>query len=70
MVLNPRKCKFTGFGKPYEYEVFTYHEICLKKTTTKKLLGITIDEHLNTSEPIKRMYVRAPKESLIIETYY
>ena len=49
-VLNPRKCEFMGFGKTSENEVFTYHEIRLKKTTTKKLLGITIDKHLNFNE--------------------
>ena len=33
-----------GFGKKKnENEIFTYHEIRLKKTTTKKLLGIKID---------------------------
>ena len=50
MVLNPRKCEFMGFGKTNENEVFTYHEIRLKKTTTKKLLGITLGEHLNFNE--------------------
>ena len=50
MVFNPRKCEFMGFGKNNENEVFTYHEIQLKKTATKKLLGITIDEHLNFNE--------------------
>ena len=48
MVLNPRKFEFMSFGKTNE--VFTYHEIRLKKTTTKKLLGVTIDEHLNFNE--------------------
>ena len=50
MVLNPCKCKFIGFGKTIENEVFTCHEIQLKKATTKKLLGITINEHLNFNE--------------------
>ena len=50
MVLNPLKCEFLGFGKTNENEVFTYHEIQLKKNTTKKLLGITIDEYLNFNE--------------------
>ena len=52
MVLNPRKCEFMGFGKTNENEVFAYHEIRLKKTTTRKLPGITIDEHLNFNEHI------------------
>ena len=39
-----------GFGKTNENELFTYHESRLKKATTKKLLGITIDEHLNFNE--------------------
>ena len=52
MVLNPRKCEFMGFGKTNENEVFIYHEIRLKKTDTKKLLGITIDEHLNFNKHI------------------
>ena len=43
MVLNPCKYEFMGFGKTNENEVFIYQEIRLKKTTTKKLLGITID---------------------------
>ena len=50
MVLNPRKCEFMGFGKTNENEVFTHHGIQLKKTTTKKLVGITIDEHPNFNE--------------------
>ena len=50
MVLNPGKCEFMGFGKTNENKVFTYHEIRLKKTTTTKLLGITIDLHLNFNE--------------------
>ena len=37
-----------SFGKTSENEVFTYHEIRLKKTATKKLLGITIDEQTYT----------------------
>ena len=38
------------FGKTNENDAFTYHEIQLKKTTTKNLLGITIDAHLNFNE--------------------
>ena len=52
MVVNPRKCEFMGFGKTNENEVFTYHKIRLKKTTTKKPLGITIDEHLNFNDHV------------------
>ena len=37
-------------GKTNGNEVFTYHEIQLKKTATKKLPSITIDEHLNSNE--------------------
>ena len=50
MVLNPGKCEFMGFEKNSKNEVFTYHEIRLQKATTKKLLGIAIDEHLNFNE--------------------
>ena len=54
MVLNPRKYEFMGFGKISENEILIYHEILLKETTTKKLLGITIEEHLiSTSIVIK-----------------
>ena len=38
MVLNPRKCEFMGLRKISENEVFTYHDIRLKKNTAKKLL--------------------------------
>ena len=62
MVLNPRKCEFIGFGKTNENEVFTYHEIRLKKTTTKKLLGITIDEHLNFNEHLTNVCKRASRK--------
>ena len=68
MVLNPRKCEFIGFGKTNENEAFTYHEIRLTKTTTKKLLGITIDEHLNFNEHLTistNMYARVLAESLM-----
>ena len=44
------KCEFMGFGKTIENEVFGYHEIRHNETTTKKLLGITIDKHLNFNE--------------------
>ena len=50
MVLTPRKRELMGFGKTNENEVFTYREIRLSKITTEKLLGITIDEHLNNSD--------------------
>ena len=49
MILNSRKCEFIAFGKANEDEVFTYHEIQLKKATIKKLLGIAIDKNLNFS---------------------
>ena len=62
MVLNPRKCKFMGFGKTNENEVFTYHEIRLKKTTNKKLFGITIDEHLNFNEHLTNVCKRTSKK--------
>ena len=62
MVLNPRKCKCMGFGKTNENEVFTYHEIQLKKTTTKKLVGIKIDEHLNFNEHLTSACKRASKK--------
>ena len=55
VVLNPRKSEFMGFGKTNEIEVFIYHEIRLKKTTTKKLLDITIDEHLNFNDHITNL---------------
>ena len=54
MALNPRKYEFMGFGKISESEVFTYHEIQIKKATTKKLLGIILDEHLNFKERIEK----------------
>ena len=54
MAFNPRKYEFMGFGKTSESEVFTYHEIQIKKATTKKLLGVIIDEHLNFKEHIEK----------------
>ena len=50
MVLTPRKRELMRFGKTNENEVFTYREIRLSKITNEKLLGITIDEHLNNSD--------------------
>ena len=47
MVLNPRKCEFMGFEKANENEVFIYYKMRLQKAATKKLSGITIDEHPN-----------------------
>ena len=41
-----------SFGKASGKEVFTYYKIQLKKAATKKLLGITIDEHLNFNKHI------------------
>ena len=60
--LYPRKCEFKGFGKTNENEVFTYHEIRLKKSATKKLLGITIDEHLNFNEHLTNVCKRASRK--------
>ena len=60
--LYPRKCEFKGFGKTNENEVFTYHEIRLKKSATKKLLGITIDEHLNFNEHLTNVCKRANRK--------
>ena len=51
-----------GFGKTNENELFTYHEIRLKKYTTKKLLGITMDEHLNFNAHIKNVCKSAMKK--------
>ena len=48
-----------GFGKTNENEVFSYHEIQLKKTMTKKLLDITIDEYLNFNKHIKNVCMSA-----------
>ena len=62
MVVNPRKCEFMGFGKTNENEVFTYHKIRLKKTTTKKPLGITIDEHLNFNDHVASVYKSASRK--------
>ena len=62
MVLNPRKCEFMGFGKTNENEVFTYHEIRLKNTITKKLLGITIDEHLSFNEHLTNVCKSASRK--------
>ena len=62
MVLNPRKCEFMGIRKTNENEVFTYHEIRLKKTTTKKLLDNTIDEHLNFNEHIANVCKSASRK--------
>ena len=41
-----------SFGITNENEVFAYHEIRLKKTATKKLLLVTMAEHLNFNEHI------------------
>ena len=62
MVVNPRKCEFMGLGKTNENEVFTYHKIRLKKTTTKKPLGITIDEHLNFNDHVASVYKSASRK--------
>ena len=51
-----------GFGKTNENELFTYHEMRLKKYTTKKLLAITIDEHLNFNAHIKNVFKSATKK--------
>ena len=56
MVLNPRKCEFMGLGKTNENEVFAYHEFRIKKNTVKKLLGITIDKHLNFNKHLTSVY--------------
>ena len=61
VVLNPRKCEFMDFGKTNKNEVFTYHEIRLKKTTFKKLLGITIDDHLKFNEHLTNVCKRASR---------
>ena len=62
MVLNPRKCEFTGFGKTNKNEVFTYHEVWLKKITTKKLLSIRIDEHFNINEDMTNVCKSASRK--------
>ena len=62
MVLNPRKCEFMGFGKTNENEVFTYHEIRLKNTTIKKVLGITLDKHLSFNEHLANVCKRASRK--------
>ena len=41
-----------NFEKTNGNKVFTYHEIYLKKAATKRLLGITTDEHLNFNERV------------------
>ena len=41
-----------SFEKTKRKEVFVYHEILYEKTPTKKLLEITIDEHLKFKEHI------------------
>ena len=58
MTIFRRQCGFMG----YEDEVFNYHEIRLKKTTTKKLLGITIDEHLNFNKHLTNECKRASRK--------
>ena len=55
MVLNPRKYDFMSIRKTNGNEVYTYHEIRLKKTAAEKLLGITIDEHLKFKEHVKNI---------------
>ena len=62
MVLNPRKSEFMYLRKTNENEVFIYHEIPLKKTTSKKLLGITIDEHLNFNQLITNVRKSASRK--------
>ena len=58
MVLNPPKCEFMSFAKNNDNEVFTYHDIRLKKIDSKKLLGITVDEHLNFNEHLTNVCKR------------
>ena len=41
IVLNPRKCEFMSFGKTNENEVFTNHEIRLKKLLPRNYLVLT-----------------------------
>ena len=55
MVLNSHNCEFMSSAKTNEYKVFTYHQVWLKKATTKKLLSITI-EIISISTNIKQMY--------------
>ena len=59
MVLNPRKCEFMNFGRTSENELFTYHEIRLKKTATKELFGVTMDRHFNFNEHITNIFKSA-----------
>ena len=56
MVFDPSKCEFMSFRKTNENEGFIYDEIRLKKTATKKLLSIAIDEHLNFNEHITSVW--------------
>ena len=62
MALNPRKSEFMYFRKTSENEVFIYHEIPFKKTTTKKLLGVTIDEHQNFNQHITNVCKSASRK--------
>ena len=50
MFLNTRNCEFINFGKTSENDVFTYND-----TATKKLLGITINDHLNFNKHISNV---------------
>ena len=62
MVLSPCKWEFLGIGNADENEVFTCHEVRLKKATTKKLFGITIDEHLSFDKHLTNVCKRASRE--------
>ena len=62
MVLNPHNWEFMSFGKTNKNDVFTCHEIGLKKTATRKLLGITIDGYLSFNEHISDVYKSATRK--------
>ena len=48
-----------GFGRTNENEVFNYDKIRRKNATTKKLLSIKINDHLNFYEHSTNKYKRA-----------
>ena len=53
---------FMGLNVTNQNDRFTYHEIQLKKTATKKLLGITIDKHLNFNQYLADVCKRASRK--------
>ena len=57
MTLKPHKCKFKSFGRTSRNDVF-----CLNKAASKKLHGITIEDHLTFNRDITNICKSAKRK--------